>query len=162
MALIARSSNASKRLNHSNEHTHTVCLPDTRISNFTSENIHSFYRNLLCILRNFQENRKILTQNREVGQGFLRQSLRGILQSPFCNRLSQVLLLKNSLPPTYGSITWKLFVFFIEALHLNIKDIILPQTVRSHICACLSFSPRNLSLYFSLKYTNKFKSILIK
>ena len=115
MALIARSSNASKRLNHSNEHTHTVCLPDTRISNFTIENMHSFYRNLLCILRNFRENRKILTQNREVGQGFLRQCLRGILQSPFCNRLPQVLLLKNSLPSTYGSITWKLFVFFYRS-----------------------------------------------
>jgi len=101
-----------KRLNYSNEYMHSIRLPDSRILNSIG-NIHSFYRNLLCILRNFWENRKILAQNREVGQGFLRQCLRGIPVSILRSSHPRVLLLKNSLPPSYGSITWKLFVFFL-------------------------------------------------
>jgi len=137
-----------KRLNYSNKYMHSIRLPDLRILNSIG-NIHSFYRNLLCILRNFWENRKILAQNRKVGQGFLRQCLRGMPVSILRSPHPRVLLLKNSLPPSYGSITWKLSVFFIEALHLNIKDTILLQTMRSRVCACLSFSPRNSSFYSS-------------
>lgn len=114
-----------------------------------SGNIHSFYRNLLCILKNFRENRKILAQNREVGQGFLRQCLRGIPVSILRSPHPRVLLLKNSLPPSYGSITWKLFVFFIEALYLNIKDTIFLQTM------CVYFPIQGIYLYSSPKYANK-------
>lgn len=120
---------------------------------FQTSNIHSFYRNLLCILKNFRENRKILAQNREVGQGFLRQCLRGIPVSILRSPHPRVLLLKNSLPPSYGSITWKLFVFFIEALHLNIKDTILLRTMRSRVC--VYFSAQGIYPYSSPEYANK-------
>lgn len=122
-----------------------------------SGNIHGFYRNLLCILRNFRENRKILAQNREVGQGFLRQCLRGIpafiLRSPH----PRVLLLKNSLPPSYGSITWKLFVLLLKSCISISKTQFLRKTCerRSRVCACLSSGSWNLSLYSSQKYANK-------
>lgn len=115
-----------------------------------SWNIHGFYRNLLCILRNFRENRKILAQNRELGQGFLRQCLRGIPVSILRSPYPRALLLKNSLPPSYSSITWKLFVLLLKPLHLNIKDTQFfrkPCESRSHVCACLSRSSGNLSPY---------------
>lgn len=123
-----------------------------------SGNIHCFYRNLLCILRNFRENRKILAQNRKVGQGFLRQCLGGIpvsiLQSPH----PSVLLLKNSLPPSYGSITWKLFVLLLKPCISISKTQFLRKhnhERRSRVCAYLSCRPRNSSLYSSQKYANK-------
>jgi len=107
-------------------------------------NIHGFNRNLACILRNSSENRKILAQNREVGQGFLRQCLRGIpvpiLRSPPHPR---ALLLKNSLPPSYGSITWKLFVLLLKprVSRTISKTQSYRGSARARACASLSFRP---------------------
>lgn len=119
---------------------------------FHSGNIHGFYRNLLCILRNFQENRKILAQNREVGQRFLRQCLRGIPVSILRSPHPRVLLLKNSLPPSYGSITWKLFVLLLKPCISKTRFLCKPCERRSRtICACLFFSLQNSFFYSSRK-----------